>query len=153
MKNWKLIICLVGIFLAGAVTGGLLTLRFNEGRHHRSPERWGAEQMKNLADRLELTPAQVGQVSVIINRAMEEMHTLRRRSIQQATERMAKMEAELKPLFTPKQRAEYERIQQEQHERFRKWMSEHARHGEPPPPPPPGPPPGEPPPDEPPPKP
>ena len=140
MKNWRLILCLMGIFLVGAVTGGLVTLRvWPEFAHRRTPEQWRAVQMKRLVHRLDLTPTQVEQIRPIITGSAEELRQLRHRFFQQTVELTEKMEADLASVLTPGQRAELARMQKEDHERMHRWMEEHARHGDPPPPP--GPPP------------
>ena len=69
-KSWKPILLLVGIFLAGLVSGSLLTVHF--GREWLSgraaPEQWVTLHLKKLAERLELNPQQVEQIRPIVKR-------------------------------------------------------------------------------------
>lgn len=57
-KPWKVIVVLIGIFAAGGVTGGFVTLRFfkNKILNRPVPEEWAPRHLKRLAERLELTP-------------------------------------------------------------------------------------------------
>ncbi|WP_438482403.1 hypothetical protein [Oleiharenicola lentus] len=148
----KVIVLLVGIFLAGVVTGIYVDKRLNApakpAEQHRSTvavEKWAPDQMKRLVDALELQPAQIQQIQPIIQRNMEELDRLRTYSRSETGGIFERMKREISEKLTPEQRTKFEQMNKEQRERMKKNEPREVfsngprppRDGDRPPPPPP----------------
>ena len=127
-KPWKLVLLLVGIFLAGGATGALLTVKF--GRNWMSqrpaPGQWGDGHLRRLAQRLELKPEQVDQLKPVIRRNMEELAKLRNDSMAETRAVFERMEREISALLTPEQRAKFDETNREMRDRMRKFMQKRS---------------------------
>jgi len=155
-KTWKLILLLVGIFLAGGVAGSFLTIRFGRNwlADRAAPAQWAEGHIRKLAERLELRPEQIEQLKPIIRRNMEDLGRLRTESVAASRAVFERMEKEIAATLTPEQRVKFEEYSREKRERMHKLMQKRAEddrpkgerpgEGPPPPPPPPGGPPREP---------
>jgi len=130
-KPWKIIVLLVGIFLAGGVTGAFVMLRVGRDlvAKRPRPEQWAPQQLKRLADRLELKPDQVELLRPIIRRNMEEIGRLRMYSIQETRTIYERMQREISDQLTPEQRTKFEQMNKEMRERARKFMPEGPSRG------------------------
>ncbi|AHF89024.1 hypothetical protein OPIT5_00805 [Opitutaceae bacterium TAV5] len=149
-RTFKASLVCIGIFVAGAVAGGMITFRY---ARVQPPKRPGAEDFVRMQrrqfDKLELTEDQQARIRPILEKRGEELRKLRRDSFRETTAVFEKMEAEVSRELTPEQREKLTALQQAQRERMQKWAAERAserkRRGErpeidpvPPPPPPPG---------------
>ena len=78
-KPWIVILVLLGIFTAGGVTGGFVTLKVCRDKiaNRPVPEEWEPQHLKKLSDRLNLSAEQKEQVRPIIRRRMEQLKRLR----------------------------------------------------------------------------
>lgn len=114
-KPWKLVLLLTGIFLAGAITGSVVTMRY--GRHlaqmRAQPEQWGPARLKMLAQRLELTPEQVEKLRPIIKRDMEDLNRLRQHGMSETRRVLQRMEADISAELTPEQNEKFEKLTEE----------------------------------------
>jgi hypothetical protein len=132
MNNpWKLVLLLSGIFLAGGITGSLLTFHFGRQWLQRrpAPEQWAPVHLQRLSKRLELTPAQVEELRPIVRRHMEEFGRVRSESLGVSRGLMERMHREISEQLTPEQRVKFEEYNREMRERMRKLMQKKA--GEP----------------------
>jgi Spy/CpxP family protein refolding chaperone len=140
MNPWKIILVLVGIFAAGGVTGGFVTLKACKDKmvNRPVPEEWEPKHLKKLSDRLSLTPEQKDQVRPIIRRNMEHLNRLRNQSMAETRVVVEAMQREISEKLTPEQRAKFEQMNRElreareareRHEREKKEKAkaEHAR--------------------------
>jgi len=147
-KPWKVIIVLIGIFAAGGVTGGFVTLRVcrNKLLNRPVPEEWAPKHLKRLADRLELTPDQQEQIRPIVRRNMEQLNRVRNQSLAETQAIVEGMQREISERLTAEQRTRFEQMNRELREaREAREKTEKARRanpdrppGEPPPAKPPG---------------
>jgi Spy/CpxP family protein refolding chaperone len=141
-KPWKVILAFIGIFLAGALVGGLVTLRWGKNFAQRQPsgEQYGPQLMKRLVTELELTPEQQAKINPIVTSASEELRELRRTTQRTSAAVLARMQGDIAAVLTPEQRAKFDTQVSRQRERIRHFMEERARRmkgreGQPPPPP------------------
>jgi Spy/CpxP family protein refolding chaperone len=148
-RPWKLVLLLAGIFAAGAVTGGFVTVRFGRQMMRDRPrfDQWGPNRIKMLAERLDLTPDQVEKLRPIMRRDGDDLTRIRSTSISDTRRILERMEHDIAEVLTPEQRTKFEQMNREQHERMQRIMKERGpgggqRHG--PDEPPPGPPPDKP---------
>lgn len=121
-QPWKVVLVLIGIFLAGAVTGGLVVARFGREliAHRPMPDQWAAVQLRRLAERLDLTPQQQEELKPIIRRNMEELRKLRNYAMSESRTVFERMQREIREKLTPGQRAKYEQMQKDFRERARR---------------------------------
>ena len=127
-KPWKLILLLVAIFSAGGVAGWFLALKVGKETvaKRTRPEEWAPQQMKRLAERLELNPEQTQEIKAIVRRNSEELNRLRNYSFAETKIVFERMEREIAEKLTPEQRTKFEQLNKEMRERVRKFMPERA---------------------------
>lgn len=122
-KPWKLILLLVGIFIAGGVTGGFVTLRL--GREllakHRRPEQWAPMHLKRLTERLDLKPEQQEELRPIVRRNMEDLNHLRTTAMAETKRIFERMEREITEKLTPEQRVKFEQMNKEFREKAKRF--------------------------------
>lgn len=145
-KPWKFLVLLTGIFVAGTLTGGLLTARFGRNwlAQRAAPDQWAPIHLRKLAGRLELNPEQVEKLRPIIRRNMEELGRLRSDCVKDSRVVVERMEREIAAQLTPEQRVRFDEYNREKRERMQKMMQkrpggprpEGERPAGPPPPPP-----------------
>jgi len=129
-KTWKVILAFIGIFVAGLVVGGLVTLRVVKALtppRLASPEQFGPQLMKRFTDDLALTPAQQEQIKPLIARAAEELHQMRRTTMQNSQAIIDRTESDIAAVLTPEQRAKFEQMRAEQRDRIRRFFEERNR--------------------------
>lgn len=128
-RSWRVLLIFLGVFVAGAVTGGFISLRLVK----RAPDRedLALRIMQRYSDRLHLTDEQRGVIEPHVERAVAEMHRARA----QAAETMQALEQAMAVVLTQEQRSMLEAMQAEQRERWKRWMEkkrelERKGHGE-----------------------
>lgn len=147
-KPWKIILVLAGIFAAGGVTGGFLTLKAcrDQIANRPVPEEWEPKHLKKLSDRLGLTEEQKEQVRPIIRSRMGDLYRLRNESMAETRVVVEAMQREISEKLTPEQRIKFaemnrelreKREARERHEREKKAKMK-AERAKPPPEKPPG---------------
>lgn len=127
---FKIILAVSGIFVAGAVTGGFVSLRVVDHitRQKRITERTGPTEIGvRLAEQLQLTPEQKNKVRPIITRTSEDLRKLRRDSFSQTAALITKMDVELSQELTPEQRVLLTAVRAKEEERRKKWMAERTK--------------------------
>ena len=145
---------LLGIFVAGGATGGVITATWmkhaeRERRETRFAERRAAmesfptRQLDRLTTEVGLTPDQRAKVEQITRQTGEDFDRMRRESGSRFHERMQQMHDQIEALLTPEQKLKFAAFHKEQMERVRHDFEEHGTGrgrppgGEGPPPPPP----------------
>jgi Spy/CpxP family protein refolding chaperone len=128
-KPWKVILAFTGIFVAGILIGGLVTLRWGKNFTQRQPmgEQFGPQLMSRLVTQLELTPAQQEKVKPIIDAAAEELKQLRRTTQRTSAAVLVRMQGDIGAVLTPEQRAKFDTQVGQARERIRHFMEERAR--------------------------
>ena len=143
-KPWKLIVLLVGIFVAGGATGVLIARSMAQGRSPNRPppaaETWASLHLKRIGDEIGVKPDQMEQIRPIVVRSMKELFNMRSQFLAENRARREQMEREVMQILTPEQRGKYEKINREFKERSRKlergdrpFMDRGGRPPEPPP--------------------
>lgn len=136
---------LVGIFLAGTVTGAFAAKQMARDMFVKrsGPEQWEPNHMKRLAERLKLSEEQLAQIRPIVRRNMSEMSHARETWLTDSKVIMERLQREVSELLTPDQRARYEQMNKEQRDKAKKLQQERGARppgpgaGKPVPPPPP----------------
>jgi Spy/CpxP family protein refolding chaperone len=118
----KLILALVGIFLAGTIAGA--AIMFGVGRRvqqvRATPEQWTPLMLERMTGELALTPEQRDVLKPILQRGTDEVRLLRQASMRQTVEILARVEREVGEHLTPEQKQRYDQLREERRERFRR---------------------------------
>lgn len=148
-KPWKVIFAFVCVFVAGAVFGGVFTLRSAGGNktaafqppHNRAPQPGSRPPpapppvqiqpaiMRQMTQRLNLTGEQREKIKPVVARATEELLRLRRENLHETTRVMEVMYADVAASLTPEQRSELEEMKRKMQERV---AEERKKRGDPP---------------------
>jgi Spy/CpxP family protein refolding chaperone len=128
-KPWKVILAFTGIFLAGILVGGLVTLRWGKNMAQRLPmsEQYGPQLMRRLVTQLDLTPEQQAKIKPIVDQAAQELRQLRRTTQRTSASVIERMQGEIAAQLTPEQKVKYDEQVSKQRERMRHFMEERAR--------------------------
>jgi len=110
---------LIGVFLAGGVVGGFISLRVKDELVDRGRQsgQFAPRLLQHLADRLELTPEQSAEVRKLVLSTWEKQRVHREKS----RETMREMYEGIHDLLTPEQREVFEEFRERQHQRWREW--------------------------------
>jgi len=136
-KPWKVIFAFLGVFLAGAVFGGFLTLRVIKEKFHQSPsmDRFNSRILTRYADRLELSPDQLDQIRPIVTTAETELRRVRSAGFKATIAIAEKMNEQVAKVLTPEQMTRLEELKMEMNDRWRKDRTrrggDRPPHGEP----------------------
>jgi len=105
----------VGIFLAGGVVGGFVSLLAARSfvRQRGGPTEFAIVHKGRFHQALQLSPAQKARIDAIVDETTEELKKVRRESGRLYQSMESRIEAEL----TPDQRREFEAMQKRWHDR------------------------------------
>lgn len=128
-KPWKVILAFTGIFLAGFLVGGLVTLRMGKNFTQRLPmsDQFGPQLMKRLVSQLELTPEQQEKMKPIVDQAAEELRDQRRSTQRSSAAVLVRMQGDISALLTPAQKTKFDELTAQQRDRFKRFMDERGR--------------------------
>ena len=118
MSRKKIVFYLVALFLAGVVTGAVLThqigrrMMMKAMRQDAMAEHW----RRDLEKKLNLTPEQSQQIGVIIKDGMGTFRSVLNEQMQSG---LSNCNARIADELTPEQKIEFEKIQKEQQEFIR----------------------------------
>lgn len=122
-SSFKIILAVSGIFVAGAVTGGFVSIRVAE---HMARQKRITEIGGRLAEQLALTPEQKEKIRPIIGKTSEGLRNLRREAQSQTAALITQMDADLSKELTAEQRVLLKEVRAKEEERRKKWMAERA---------------------------
>lgn len=146
-KPWKVILAFVGVFIAGAVFGGVFTLR-SAGKGPAGGKakatapaaaksggttgpaiqssavatRVAQQVMRQLQQRLSPTPEQQKAIRPIVSRASEDLQRMQREHFADITRTTERMYADLAPILTPEQRGKLQQMREEMLDRSRREL-------------------------------
>ena len=129
----KIILAVGGIFLAGAVTGGFVSLRVTEhmAARQRAQQRFGPVELGGrLAEQLHLSAVEKEKILPIITRTSEELRKVRREAFKDTAALITGMDEDLAKVLTEEQRVRLKQIRAEEEERRKRWMAERAKRNE-----------------------
>jgi hypothetical protein len=144
-QPWKVVLAFLGVFIAGALFGGVFTLRVSGKRwtppqaiQHATPAPAPARPaagtagkapqplsvnvafMRQITQRIQLTPDQREHVTRIVNRAGDDLRRLQREHITDTTRVTQRMYSDVAAILSPEQREELELVRQQVEERLKK---------------------------------
>jgi hypothetical protein len=112
LRYWKLVLGLLVVFLAGAVVGGIGSLRYVQKQQEdkMNADNWAPGTLQWLRKELALTPDQEAQVRPIVEESMAEMRVLRDTGWKERDAIFARMFARMWGSLTPEQRGRLEAL-------------------------------------------
>ena len=123
--RWKIVLTLIAIFVAGAVTGGILTIRAMKYEMPRrievppgtpfSVDRWLAY--------LHLTPDQDQKLRPIIEQGDNELRNLRALDLREIEEILDRAQDRMNAVLTPDQRERLRQMLEERKQRLEQWFN------------------------------
>jgi len=125
LDRWKIVLTLIAIFVAGAVTGGFFTIRaVKYETSRRSEERL---EMPFAVDRwlarLHLTPDQDQKLRPIIEQADNELRNLRALDLREIEGILDRAQDRMNPVLTPDQRERLRQMLEERKQRLGQWFN------------------------------
>lgn len=110
LKHWKVILAIVLVFAAGAVTGSVVTMMHLRHAFERSltVENWTNEGMKFLQKKLELTPEQRPKIKVILQDTGEQFKHSFGLAIRESGTNLVASWRRIDRELTPEQRIAYQ---------------------------------------------
>jgi len=125
LKHWKIILSLSFIFIAGAVTGSVVTFKIVKQvvNSRTNPDQWSGRILREYRHRLQLTPEQMDRIKPGMIEAGREMKETRSEFKQAYGQIYRRVHAEIFQELTPKQREMFRRIRYEKMARFRMRQS------------------------------
>lgn len=120
MARWKIILSLVAIFIAGAISGAVVTLRVvKKVAGNNGPDRWPAGMMMVYQKKLKLTPEQMEKLQPFVEDARKEWMQAMRSTIASQMGLVRKLDEQMVPMLTPEQLKLHEEMKREFRERAR----------------------------------
>jgi len=125
LDRWKIVLTLIAIFVAGAVTGGFFMIRaVKYETPRRSEERL---EMPFAVDRwlarLHLTPDQDQKLRPIIEQADNELRNLRALDLREIEGILDRAQDRINPVLTPDQRERLRQMLEERKQRLEQWFN------------------------------
>ncbi len=119
---------MAGIFLAGAVAGGVGGAAWSKHKATQmSAQEFVDRQLRRRVDQLELSSAQIEQIKPIMKQHEETLRVTRRKCFNEIGQVFRNMNAEIEDALTPGQREKFRTIQEEERERFEKQIQSRSR--------------------------
>src|SRR5437762_8772246 len=125
LDRWKIVLTLIAIFVAGAVTGGFLTIRAMKYEIPRqskvlpgtpfSVDRWRA--------RLRLTPEQDLKLSPIAQQADNELRNLYALNLREIGGILDRAQDRMNPILQPDQRQRLQQMVEERKQYLEQWFN------------------------------
>ena len=131
-KPWQVYLVLIGIFVAGGLSGWVVANGVARRHAHLPPhpEVWISRQMEHVARELQLTPEQKERIQPIVKRTTEELDKLRHQSMPAVHSILERMETDIAGQLTPEQRTKFEQILKERREARKQLREQRGSHGE-----------------------
>ena len=124
MRHWKIILSLVAIFVAGCITGGVLTVAITKRVAARrsagtAGSNFGAVVVQHYQKQLELTPEQVEKLKPVFARAAAGLRNSRSNLLTEVTLAMRQMNEDIARELTPEQQARFEKMKERNRARLK----------------------------------
>lgn len=117
-------LCFLGVFIAGAIAGSVITL--GVARHEivrlANPQNWQQLAMQQLTRKLDLRPDQVTQVNPIVANAVEDIRLGRRQRIAEVQQTLQQSRANISAVLDAEQEKKFEKLVAERQERWKGFI-------------------------------
>ena len=115
LPHWKVSLSLAAIFLAGTVTGAVLTLRVvkrvaaEQARFERLPD----QILARMKSRLALTPEQATRLQPAVEQAARELRELRKQAGASIAQTLNTLDTEIERELLPEQKPKFEQLRRD----------------------------------------
>ena len=122
VPSWKVWVIFAGVFVAGAVAGGFLSLRLADRmvKQGRESGQFAPKLVRHFTERFELTDTQQATVKVMVDTAWIEMQEQRRA----ARETMKTLDEQIFTVLNKEQQIEFNEWQERQSKRWESQQSD-----------------------------
>ncbi len=105
LRQWKVLLGLLVVFLAGITIGSVGTLRYVQKRYEEraNPDNWGPRTMTWLRTELQLSPEQETQIRPSVDRTVGELVALHDKAETERKDIFLRMLVEVTQYLTPQQ--------------------------------------------------
>ncbi len=121
LRHWKIAACLAAIFVAGAVSGSLVTLRVVKkslGRNLNS-EGWAAATLQAYRKKLKLTPEQIHKIQPEMDQAAQEIKGIGGNARLEIFSVVMRMNEQIATELTAEQQKLFEEMKQDFREKWK----------------------------------
>jgi hypothetical protein len=125
--GWKIAFIFAGIFLAGGVCGGFVSLRIWCKPVPKPPEQFDRQKMQSFIKELSLSEEQQKKVQPIIEQTGLDLQQVRTESRRQARALLERMEADVASVLNDQQREKLKVLQEKARERMRQQQLEREK--------------------------
>jgi len=110
LRSWKTMLCLLGIILATALSGGLIGHRIARRQFdaRNNPENWNEHVSREFDRRVKPSPEQDALIQAHLDRAVRELQDIRKETIARSAGVIDRLIAEVDKELTPEQRQVFE---------------------------------------------
>jgi Spy/CpxP family protein refolding chaperone len=124
LARWKVVLVLIATFVAGAVTGGFLTMSAakDELNQLKDPNRFFTVVPPRLGEDLQLTPDQEQKVRSMFHEIGDELTRRRLTEVRESEEILDRGQDRLDGLLNPDQRTKLHKMFEERKQRLREWL-------------------------------
>ncbi|MGB0581904.1 MAG: hypothetical protein ACPGVU_19590 [Limisphaerales bacterium] len=121
LRHWKIVLSLALIFIAGAVTGSVVTFKIVKQvvNARTNPDQWSGRILREYRDRLQLTPVQIERIKPRMMEAGRELKDTRSEFTQAYGQIFRRVHTEIYEELRPEQREMFRRIREEKMAKFR----------------------------------
>jgi Spy/CpxP family protein refolding chaperone len=115
--KWKLAFAFLLVFVAGVMTGGLLST-LHVRRHFLGPPHSGAvgdRMREHLRRALDLTPEQATKIAPIVDATSAKLESIRVETAQRVRAAMEESERQIAPELSPEQQKKLQKLKLEHH--------------------------------------
>jgi uncharacterized membrane protein len=129
LRHWKIVFALCALFLVGAVTGSMLTIKVVKKKLHeqelareklKENGSWAVTTYKMYQERLNLTAEQQEKLKPAFTQAGEELRTIRRTTMRDIFGVIRNVNVEVEKELAPEQMEEFHKLREEIRERMEK---------------------------------
>jgi len=115
MRHWKIILTLVAIFVAGTITGAVITVRVvsTVANNRLNPERWPTAMLHTYRTKLKLSPEQIEQIRPAIEEGRQELRRVMGTAVRDYVGIMQRLDEQLSPVLNDEQRKLHEQMREE----------------------------------------
>jgi len=125
VTRWKIVVSLIAIFVAGAITGTLLTLSIvkREAARLNNPTGWVESTLRRWNARLHLSSEQEEKLRPILQETSMELRRLRAVDFQQAEVALARVNGRIDQELDPRQRVIFQKMREARIRRLRERLN------------------------------
>ena len=132
-SKWKLLLYLAVIFVAGGVTGAVVSARNTRQKFFAPPKpaEISAHMLKRLEKKLELTPVQVTRIQPLIARSAQAFDAIHAESFRKIGRVFEDLNQQIAAELTPEQRSRLDQMDRERRESWQRHCRSHPPSGTP----------------------